>query len=98
MLYFGLMYGGICVVFILGNSVAATSMTSCRFGFIVVNGWILFVIMDVNVDVGIVCVVFVLKVGMYNFGLGIVCGVVGDLTTSSVTFGMMSYVVYAESA
>ena len=96
--HLGPTYGGTRVVFTLGNSVAATSMTSCRFGSIVVNGWTPLVTTDANADAGIVCVAPALKAGTYNLGLGTVRGAVGDSTTSPVTLGTMPYVVYAESA
>ena len=96
--HLGPTYGGTRVVFTLGNSVAATSMTSCRFGSIVVNGWTPLVTTDANADAGIVGVAPALKAGTYNLGLGTVRGAVGDSTTSPVTLGTMPYVVYAESA
>ena len=96
--HLGPTYGGTRVVFTLGNSVAATSMTSCRFGSIVVNGWTPLVNTDADADAGIVCVAPALRAGTYSLGLGTVRGAVGDATTSPVTLGTMPYVVYAESA
>ena len=94
--HLGPTYGGTRVVFTLGNSVSATSMTSCRFGTIVVNGWTPLVSNDVDADAGIVCVSPALSTGTYDLGLGTVRGSVGDSTTSSVTLGSIPYQVYSE--
>jgi len=103
--HLGPTYGGTRVVFTLGQNVAATAMTSCRFGTIVVNGWTpVFrdpvsrdpVYEDVDADAGIVCVAPAMTAGNYTLGLGTVRGSVGDSTTSSVTLGTMPYMVYSE--
>ena len=94
--HLGPTYGGTRVVFKLGGNVAATSMTSCRFGTIVVNGWMPLVTTDTNADAGIVCVSPAMPAGTHGLGLGTVRGAVGDSTTSKVTLGTMPYIVYSE--
>ncbi|CEF97811.1 Immunoglobulin-like fold [Ostreococcus tauri] len=94
--HLGPTYGGTRVVFTLGNGVAATSMTSCRFGTIVVNGWTPLVSTDADADAGIVCVAPAMPAGAYKLGLGTVRGSVGDSTTSDVTLGTTPYDVYSE--
>ena len=94
--HLGPIYGGTRVVFTLSADVSATSMTSCRFGTIVVNGWSPLVNTDITADAGIMCVAPALAAGTYSMGLGTVRGSVGDSTTSSFTLGALAYQVYSE--
>ena len=82
--------------FKLGGNVAATSMTSCRFGTIVVNGWMPLVTTDTNADAGIVCVSPAMRRGPAVWDWERLEGAVGDSTTSKVTLGTMPYIVYSE--
>jgi len=94
--HLGPIYGGTRVVFTLSTDVSATSMTSCRFGTVVVNGWSPLVYTDITADAGIMCVAPALAVGTYSIGLGTVRGSIGDSTTSPFTLGGLAYQVYSE--
>jgi hypothetical protein len=83
-------------VFTLSTDVSATSMTSCRFGTVVVNGWSPLVYTDITADAGIMCVAPALAVGTYSIGVGTVRGSIGDSTTSPFTLGGLAYQVYSE--
>uniref|UniRef100_A0A7S0KFV9 IPT/TIG domain-containing protein n=2 Tax=Ostreococcus mediterraneus TaxID=1486918 RepID=A0A7S0KFV9_9CHLO len=94
--HLGPIYGGTRVVFTLSTDVSATSMTSCRFGTVVVNGWSPLVYTDITADAGIMCVAPALAVGTYSIGVGTVRGSIGDSTTSPFTLGGLAYQVYSE--